>query len=356
MLGQGGGRGFLDDVLIVGGLLLVQCVLAGYVVFVDHLLRLGADPLAVIAIAGAAFSAFFLPFAVVLERKKWPSKISSTLMAQFVLIALAGTTVFQELMLLGIKKTTPAIASAMPNLSPGLIFIVAACFRMERFDKACKYTQAKILGTLVCLVGAMAMSFLQRPPSSPASDLQASLATSSELQGSSYYDWILGCSYLFVAVIVLSFYTVLQAVTLISFPAPLTMCTITSAMGAVFIAILQVFLEGKIDIGSPRIDATLISGIVILGGVLVGACIVFQTWCLGKKGPLFVSIFGPVQTVCSAIFSAALFGQMVSLGSLAGIVLMFSGLYIVLWAKNNESLSDQLESGGGADVEKALLS
>ena len=83
---------------------------------------------------------------------------------------------------------------------------------MERFDKACKYTQAKILGTLVCLVGAMAMSFLQRPPSSAASDLQASLATSSELQGSSYYDWILGCSYLFVAVIVLSFYTVLQVI------------------------------------------------------------------------------------------------------------------------------------------------
>jgi hypothetical protein len=32
-------------------------------------------------------------------------------------------------MLLGVKKTTPAIASAMPNLIPGLIFIVAPCFR-----------------------------------------------------------------------------------------------------------------------------------------------------------------------------------------------------------------------------------
>jgi hypothetical protein len=39
------------------------------------------------------------------------------------------TTAFQELMLLGNKKTTPAIASAMPNLIPGIIFVVAACFR-----------------------------------------------------------------------------------------------------------------------------------------------------------------------------------------------------------------------------------
>ncbi|KAL6606383.1 hypothetical protein ACP70R_042036 [Stipagrostis hirtigluma subsp. patula] len=353
MLGQGG-AGFLEEALIVGGLLLVQCVLAGYVVFVDHLLGLGANPLGIIVVSGAALAAFFLPFAVALERKKWPSKISRTLVAQLVLIALGGTTVFQELMLLGIKKTTPAIASAMPNLSPGIIFIIAACCRLERFDKACKYTQAKILGTLVCLVGAMAMSFLQSPPSSPASNLQGSLTTISELSGSSYYDWILGCSYLVVAVIVLSLYTVLQAVTLVSFPAPLTMCTVTSAMGAVFTLILQVVLEGKIDIGSPRIDATLISGIVLLGGVLAGAGIVFQTWCLGMKGPLFVSVFGPVQTVCSAILSAALFGQTVSLRSLAGIVLMFTGLYIVLWAKNNELPGDQVEDG--ADVEKALLS
>lgn len=247
-------------------------------------------------------------------------------------------------MLLGIKKTTPAIASAMPNLSPGLIFVIAACFRLEKFDKACKYTRAKILGTFVCLVGAMAMSFLQSPPPSP--NLQAS-------EPGSYYDWILGCSYLFVAVIVLSLYTVLQAATLISFPAPLTLCTIASIMGAIFTAILQVIVEGKIDIGSPRIGLMLISGIVILGGGLVGACVVFQTWCISKKGPLLVSIFGPVQTVCSAIISALLFGQMVSLGSFAGIVLMFGGLYIVLWAKTNESQVGQLE---GADVEKALLS
>ncbi|KAL6606382.1 hypothetical protein ACP70R_042035 [Stipagrostis hirtigluma subsp. patula] len=354
MLRQGGGGGFLEEALIVGGLLLVQCILAGYVVFVGHLLGLGADPLAVIVVYGAALAAFFLPFAVALERKKWPSRIPGTLMAQLVIIALGGTTAYQELMLLGIKKTTPAIASAMPNLSPGMIFIIAACCRLERFDKACRYTQAKILGTLVCLVGAMAMSFLQSPPSSPASDLQAPLTTISELSVSSYYDWILGCSFLVVAVIILSINMVLQAVTLISFPAPLTMCTITSAMGAVFTLILQVVLEGKIDIGSPRIDATLIAGIVLLGGVFAGSCIVFQTWCLAKKGPLFVSVFGPMQTVFSGILSAALFGQTVSLGSSTGIVLMFTGLYIVLWAKNNELPGDQVEHG--ADAEKALLS
>ncbi|KAF0911677.1 hypothetical protein E2562_011678 [Oryza meyeriana var. granulata] len=308
---QGADGGSSTSKLVVGGLLAAQCILAGYVVFVDHVLDLGANPLAVIVLGAVASSLFFLPFAVALERKKWPSKISRTLLAQFVLIALGGTTVFQELMLLGLKKTTPAIASAMPNLSPGLIFIVAACFRLEKFDKACKYTRAKILGTLVCLVGAMAMSFLQSPVSSSP---QLTANSEPAAADGTYYDWILGCSYLFLAVVVLSLYTVLQAATLVSFPAPLTMCSITSMMGAVFTAILQFIVEGKIDIGSPRIDLMIISGIVLMGGGVVGGCVVFQTWCIGKRGPLLVSIFGPVQTVCSALFSALLFGQIVSLG------------------------------------------
>lgn len=88
---QGGGGGLiLEDVLIGAGLLVVQCILAGYVVFVHHVLDLGANPLTVIVVAAAASSAFFLPFAVALERKKWPSKVSRSLMAQFVLIALGG--------------------------------------------------------------------------------------------------------------------------------------------------------------------------------------------------------------------------------------------------------------------------
>jgi hypothetical protein len=68
MLHRQEGNSLLEDVVIVGGLLLAQCVLAAYVVFIDHLLGLGAHPLAVIVVAGVASAAFFLPFAIALER------------------------------------------------------------------------------------------------------------------------------------------------------------------------------------------------------------------------------------------------------------------------------------------------
>jgi hypothetical protein len=36
-------------------------------------------------------------------------------------------TGFQALMLQGMKMTSPAIASAMPNLAPGFIFVISGC-------------------------------------------------------------------------------------------------------------------------------------------------------------------------------------------------------------------------------------
>lgn len=42
---------------------------------------------------------------------------------------LCRVTLFQSLLLEGIKLTSPAMATAMPNLAPGLIFIIAWCFR-----------------------------------------------------------------------------------------------------------------------------------------------------------------------------------------------------------------------------------
>ncbi|KAJ3672645.1 hypothetical protein LUZ60_007366 [Juncus effusus] len=356
MLGRQQRGSFLQEALIIAGLFAAQCVLGFYVVFVNRILAMGANPLFLIAITGSTTAIVLLPFAIAFERKKWPKKVTSSLMAQIVMISVGGVCIFQVLMLMGIEKTSPAVASAMPNLAPGFIFIIAACLRFEKFEKNCKYSKAKIVGTLVCLSGAITMSFLQTPPpTSPELNKPPQLSENSNNNG--YYDWILGCFYLLAGVIVLSCNAVLQAATMVNFPAPLSLCTITSMMGSIFTVILLFLINGTIDIGSPRISITIIGEICIMGGVVVGACIAFQAWCVSKKGPVLVSIFSPIQTVCSTILSAILYGQMIGLGSSAGIVLMFCGLYAVLWAKNNETLDESTDDVMPiSDVEKPLLS
>ncbi|KAG0502214.1 hypothetical protein HPP92_002286 [Vanilla planifolia] len=270
------------------------------------------------------------------------------MMVQFGLLALGGVTMFQALLMLGIKRTTPAVASAMPNLVPGFVFLMAAILRYEKFSIWCKYSMAKVLGTIVCLGGAIAMSFLQSPA------LPKMLTILNATYDNTYKDWMMGCFYLLAAVIIVSCIMVLQAATMVNFPAPFSLYVLTTLMGSILTAFVQIIVEGKFDVGTPNLSILSIISIIAAGSAISSICIVYQTWCVSKKGPLLVSIFSPVQTVCATSFSTILFGQAIGVGSSIGMILMFIGLYIVLWAKTKEGV--QSKKSMPLDVEKPLLS
>lgn len=354
--------GFWEELFIVSGNFGAQVMYGVYMVFLTGVFAAGVNPLFLVVFGNLVTAVVVLPFAVVLEKKKWPRKLSATLLSHFFLLSLGGVTIFQALTLVGIKKASPDIASAMPNLAPGLIFIIAACLRFEKFDACCWYSRAKIMGTLVCLTGAMAMCFLQTPSESPSltSNLSALLSKPFTLDKAIYSDWMLGCFYLLTGVVFLSCTTVLQAATMVEFQAPLSLVVVTSVMGSLLTALWQIISEGNISVGPSTLSIARIVGVVLLGGVLVGVCVAFQTWCISKKGPVLVAIFSPIQTVSTVVLSAVLLRQMITAGSLAGIVLMFAGLYVVLWAKNNEDFTTVDVKDDPQphveDVEKPLLS
>ncbi|XP_065031489.1 WAT1-related protein At5g47470-like isoform X1 [Musa acuminata AAA Group] len=352
----------MEELFIISGNFLVQVTYGVYMVFLNGVFNAGVNPLFLVVFGNSVTAVVLLPFALAFEKKKWPTRLSATLLSHFLLLSLGGVTLFQALMLVGIKKASPDVASAMPNLTPGLIFIISACLRFEKFDACCWYSRAKIMGTLVCLAGVLTMCFLQGTSETPrlANNWSFLLAKPLTLDKAINKDWVLGCFYLLAGVFILSCTTVLQAATMLKFPAPLSLVVITSVMGSSLTALLQLITEGKISVGPTTMSITSIVAIVLLGGVVMGTCMAFQGWCITKKGPVLVSIFCPIQTVSTVVVSAALLGQIISLGSLAGIVLMFAGLYIVLWAKKNETFSmldvDAEPEVLVEDVEKPLLS
>lgn len=68
----------------------------------------------------------------------------------------------------------------------------------------CKFTWTKIIGTILCLTGVIAMSFLQSPTTSSKLTYKVSLGDNNETE------WIIGCGYLFISVAIISCITVLQ--------------------------------------------------------------------------------------------------------------------------------------------------
>ncbi|RZC53431.1 hypothetical protein C5167_012268 [Papaver somniferum] len=321
---------FHESVLIVG-LIGVQIVYSVYSVIMSNLMALGLSPLFLVIYCSFATSLFLFPLCVYFERSKWPKEFSTKLLGQLLLISFGGVTLFQSLLLVGVKKTSPAIACAMPNLAPGIIFVIAWALRFEKVNLSCIYSKVKILGTCICVIGAITMSILYAPgatseSTSPNDEINEEVK-------------LVGIICLMTAILVLSCVVVLQAATLGDFPAPMTLCAITSFAGAILTAVVKMVEERGLVTAHNIVRTGDLVGYAILGGIVSGACTSFNAWAMKRKGPVYVSTFNPIGTVSSVILSALTLGDSISLGSVCGMFLMFTGLYFVLWAKKKENVA-----------------
>uniref|UniRef100_K7MLL3 WAT1-related protein n=1 Tax=Glycine max TaxID=3847 RepID=K7MLL3_SOYBN len=290
--------GMLEDIAIIGGLIGVQFVYAGNAVLLSYLMSLGVESLTLVIFTSFATFLILLPLAFYYERCKWPRRVSFKLLIQLLSLSLGGVTLFQSLFLQGINLTSPTMGTAMPNLAPGLIFIIAWIFRHK----------------------------------------------------------IIGCLYLLAAIFILSSNIVLQAFTLGDFPAPMSLCAITSFFGTFMTAAVQLVEDHEFKPGWPIVSVGDMIAYSLLAGAVSGICLSVNGWALEKRGPVLVSMFSPIGTVCSVLFSVVTLGQTINIGSFAGMFLMFTGFYFVLWAKGTEGYA----KGGGLeseyDAEKPLLS
>ncbi|KAF8715561.1 hypothetical protein HU200_027220 [Digitaria exilis] len=73
------------------------------------------------------------------------------------------------------------------------------------------------------------------------------------------------------------------------------------------------------------------------GIVASGFAFPLMSWCLRKRGPLYVAMFGPLIIVFVAVLSSIFLDETLHLGIALGAVLIVAGLYMVLWGKAREA-------------------
>lgn len=351
----------LEVLGIYVSLVAVQICYAVVGVLMGKELSKGASPLAFIVYSNGVGGLVLIPFAFFFEKKNRPTTVSLTLLGQFFLVSLGGVCGFQAFLLMGLRDTSPAFASAMPNLAPALIFILAWALGMEKVDVMCIRSRAKILGTVICVGGAMAMSFLQGPTvaqlwplwgqsTSVSNTITVHLVETILHEGDSG-NQIRGCIYLISAVIMLSTTMILQVETLKKFPATLSLTSITAILGSIQTAVLIAILDRGIIPTSWIMDRAGILTVLAVGIIFNAMAFPLQLWCLHKRGPVFVTVFSPVSTVCSAILSSIVLGDTLRLGSLMGVILIFIGLYLFLWGKSQDDARQiKISSDEEADI------
>jgi drug/metabolite transporter (DMT)-like permease len=269
------------------------------------------------------------PLAYYFERNQRPA-LTLSIFCQIFLLALGGITIGQNFFLAGLYYTNPTFASAIMNLIPPVTFVMATILRWENVDIRSMRGQAKVLGIIISVGGAMVMTLYRGPEIKMLND---NLKT----YKSNENNRILGSILLFGAVITWSAWIVFQAPVVKKYPAQLSLTAIMCMLGAVQTGVIALICEHKTtSVWVIGWNIKLLT--YVYSGVICSAFAIFvQAWCIHIKGPVFVAVFDPLCIVIVAILQYFVLRQDLHTGCMVGAMLILAGLYLVLWGKAEDN-------------------
>ncbi|KAL4354602.1 hypothetical protein GQ457_06G033830 [Hibiscus cannabinus] len=239
----------------------------------------------------------------------------------------------------GIELGSPTLASAINNLTPAFTFILAVSFRMEKVELRRAASQAKIIGTITSISGALLITFYKGPvvfPSSPWRSSSSVLQLERPLESSQYSNWIIGGILEAIAYLLYSCCYILLAQIMKVYPEEIVVTYIYN----LFVSLLAIPVS---FIAQPQLSSWRLTDSISVAAVLYTGLFGFSfsscahTWGVRLKGPVFVAIFRPTSIVIAAVMSATFLGEALYLGSVIGAVIITGGLYVVLWGKAKEA-------------------
>ncbi|KAL2469054.1 WAT1-related protein [Forsythia ovata] len=317
-------------------MVVVQLGYAGMNILSKLAMDSGMNPFIHVAYRQIFATVCIVPFAYFLERKTRPG-MTLSIFIQIFLCSIFGVTVNQITYFVGLKNSTPTIACALSNINPAVTFLMAIPFGLEKLGMRTKGGQAKVLGTLICVGGALVLSFYHGPvvnigQSSVHWKYAEEIGTKNSIN---HVNLILGPFLLLVSAVSWAIWLIIQTRVCNEYGAPYSSSAIMCIMASVQCVIVAYCFNHNLSAWSLnhpiRIISTLYAGIICSA---MAFCM--MSWCIKKRGPLYVSVFSPLLLVIVAILSWFLLEEKLYTGTFAGSVLIVLGLYGVLWGKNRE--------------------
>ncbi|KAG1334837.1 WAT1-related protein [Cocos nucifera] len=332
---MGGESQVSEKAKLLVALLALQFCYAGFHIVSRAALDMGVSKIVFPVYRNIIALVLLAPFAYFLEKKDRPP-LNFSLLVRFFLLALCGITANEGFYLLGLYYLSPTYASAIQNSVPAITFAMAAALRLEQVNIRRKYGLAKVVGTVASIGGATVVTLYKGLPllHHPA-DIKLGVISSVNPM----LNWTVGCIYTLGNCIAWSGWMVLQVPVLKKYPARLSLTKLTCFFGLIQFLIIAAFAENDIERWK--------------GLVASGVASSLQIWCIDRGGPLFASVFQPVQTVLVAIMATIIFGDRLYSGGIIGSILIMVGLYFVLWGKSQEKKASNQEMG--KDLTRSLL-
>ncbi|KAK4491341.1 hypothetical protein RD792_002077 [Penstemon davidsonii] len=326
----------------------VQLGYAGMNIISKLAMDSGMNPFVHVAYRQLFATVSLVPLAYFMERKTRP-KMSVSIFFQIFLCSIFGVTVNQITYFVGLKNSSPTIACALSNINPAVTFLMAIPFGLEKLGLKSKAGQAKVLGTTICVGGALLLSFYNGPMVNIGKSsihwryAEKTLGTKDSINQQHVNNVILGPFLLLVSAVSWAVWLIIQTKVSQKYGAPYSSSALMCLMGSIECVIVGFCFDHNLSAWSLTPSIRIVSS-VYAGIVCSALAFCLMSWCIQRKGPLYVSVFSPLLLVIVAILSWALLEEKLYVGTVVGSVLIVMGLYGVLWGKNREMISSSNSS------------
>ncbi|XP_041999684.1 WAT1-related protein At2g37450-like [Salvia splendens] len=297
--------------------IIVQFANAGFTVVAKAALNRGSSHFTFSVYRNAFAAAIFLPLGFFLE----------------------SPVIGQNTFYACLKYSSPTFTSAICNLRPAMIFLLAWILGIEKAKWKDNGNRAKIVGTLITVGGAMMVTFMR----GRAIELPWMHKSNHAATGKEGEDPIKGAVLITASClcfddpnICYSAYYILQAITLKVYPTGVSLTAATCTIGAVVGTALTLGVEkGNTAIWALGWDAKLLA--YVYGGIFnSGMGFYLAGVVINAKGPVFVTAFNPLNLIIVAILSSFIFAEQMRVGMARGAVVTVVGLYMVIWGKKKD--------------------
>ncbi|KAK4402100.1 WAT1-related protein [Sesamum angolense] len=247
-------------------------------------------------------------------------------------------TVNQITYFVGLKNSTPTIACALTNINPAVTFIMAS-FSIRKLGMKSKAGQAKIWEQYYVLVELYLSFYHGSVVNIGESSIHWNYAQKTGTNNSlNHVNLILGPFLLIVSAVSWAVWLIIQTRVSQKYAAPYSSSALMCLMASIQCVIVGFAFDHNLSAWSLNPSIRIVSS-VYAGIVCSALAFCLMSWCIERKGPLYVSVFSPLLLVIVAVLSWALLEEKLYVGTVAGSVLIVLGLYGVLWGKNREMSS-----------------
>ncbi|KQK05635.1 WAT1-related protein At5g07050 [Brachypodium distachyon] len=338
--------GFLEKAKPYIAMISLQFGYAGMNVLTKVSLNGGMSHYVLVVYRHAFATVAIAPLALILERKVRP-KMTRSIFFQIFVLALLGPVIDQNFYYLGLKYTGPTFACAMSNILPAMTFVMAVIFRMEKIELKKVRCQAKILGTVVTVAGAMLMTLYKGPlmelawtnrhgsGGAAAADAPAAAVDAKE--------WFLGSVFVIIATLAWAGLFILQTHTIKQYSAQLSLTTLICFVGALQAVVVTLVMDRRPSIWAIGFDMNLLAA-AYAGIVTSSLAYYVQGLVIQKTGPVFASAFSPLMMIIVAVMGSFILSEKIYLGGVLGGVVIVVGLYAVLWGKHKETQEKEADA------------